>query len=142
MRNPWYGSWPTLLEAPPEAHRFRQPPANRVRRSSGWGSFAYPTPPPEIAVRPPCRFSPPPRLGLPSTTAHRWNWLMTDSPLFTVADLDTLPRPQMGVGSHVTLPHGSRGVIVAPDPTRGGWWLVKLSSGSILACTPSSLDLS
>lgn len=67
---------------------------------------------------------------------------MTDSPLFTTADLYALPAPPMGVGSHVTLPHGSRGVIVSHDPTRVGWWLVKLSSGSLIACTPSSLDLS
>jgi len=54
---------------------------------------------------------------------------MTDSPLFELAPA----TPPLAAGAYVTTPNGSQGRIVAPDPVRGGWWLVKLSGGSIVA---------
>lgn len=62
--------------------------------------------------------------------------------LFTIADLNALPKPQRGVGSPVTLPGGSRGWIVAPvldTASQRGWWLVKLNGGVVVRADGSHL---
>lgn len=48
--------------------------------------------------------------------------------LFSAAAVARLSEGVCGVGVYVEAPGGVRGRIVAPDPSRGGWWLVKTDS--------------
>jgi len=56
--------------------------------------------------------------------------LPSETPLFTVADLESLGHAELGVGASVRLPGASTGRVVAPAVVPGSeavWWLVKLS---------------
>jgi len=59
---------------------------------------------------------------------------MTDTALFELTDVTpealaratSSPRPSVGVGSHVTLPNGDKGLVVCEIPSFGLLWLVKV----------------
>lgn len=46
--------------------------------------------------------------------------------LFTQADLDTLPKSPLGIGSRVRLPDGRLGTVVCDIPSFGLLWLVRV----------------